>query len=169
MNEASANSRQSSCTRLAFSLFSSTLKEKSLVSSSFCVEALFFLPVPGYVGILSIAAMYIEWSWVAFASAAGATLLPFPLPEPTQLFASDQGLLDLPPKPYVPQLSQHLCDCANEREMQYFCSRRSYLALDFPTYKSAPADKYLDYKATCIPSRDIGISNSHARQRRSDQ
>ncbi|CRG88664.1 hypothetical protein PISL3812_05698 [Talaromyces islandicus] len=43
--------------------------------------------------------MYIEWSWVAFASTAGAALLPFPLPEPTQLFAPDRGFLDLPPKP----------------------------------------------------------------------
>ncbi|EED14258.1 exo-beta-1,3-glucanase, putative [Talaromyces stipitatus ATCC 10500] len=42
--------------------------------------------------------MYIELVWMAFASTAAAGILPL-LPEPTELFAPDNGLLDLPPKP----------------------------------------------------------------------
>jgi glucan 1,3-beta-glucosidase len=57
--------------------------------------------------------MYIELVWMAFASTAAATLGPLPLPEPTELFAPDNGLLDLPPKPYVYDLllSIGVCNC----------------------------------------------------------
>jgi hypothetical protein len=58
---------------------------------------------------------------------------------------------------------------------QDFCSRRSHLALDLSAYiyKSAHVYNYLDYvynyfdydyKATCSPSCDIGISNSYTRR-----
>jgi hypothetical protein len=44
--------------------------------------------------------MHTELVWMAFASTAAARILPL-LPEPTELFAPDNFLLDLPPKPYV--------------------------------------------------------------------
>jgi hypothetical protein len=46
------------------------------------------------------AKMHTELVWMAFASTAAAGIFPL-LPEPTELFKPDNGLLDLPPQPYV--------------------------------------------------------------------
>jgi hypothetical protein len=44
--------------------------------------------------------MHTELVFMAFASTAAARIFPL-VPEPTKLFTPDNGLFDIPPKPYV--------------------------------------------------------------------